>query len=380
MLNEMLIIDLETGGLNVEDGIFEVAILVIRDNKIIDKLHLGVVENVDLIHLGYGQGYEEISTHTESMQLFKDFLCKYAYPLVAHNGSFDRKFLIHYEWIAEDHLFYDTIRAFRLKMPGLFSYSMTTLIDFFDLGIKQQHTALSDVEALFKLLKIINPEIWVPIGQPLNSSNGKGCYRPKNLSSLNTDFEVIKNIFTEKNIVFTGKGPYVRNDLMQLAKKCGADVSSNSITKKTNLLVVGEDAGSKLQKAIDLGIEIMDMSDFFEMTSGVELVPSIQRAPTLATPITTSKSLEPISNAFLNEVISFVPMKVAMAEKLSNLIKLHNGTANTRLSNKTTLLVYQLPSMTTEASYISIEKAKSKNIPTLTLGQFNKFFIDKTTK
>ncbi len=378
-LENMLIIDLETGGLQPENGIFEVAVLAIQNSNIIDKLHLGIVYDPDLIHLGYGAGYELISSNETCIQTFKEFLSKYPYPLVAHNGSFDRKFLLFYEWIPEHYPFFDSVRAFRLKMPGLFSYSLSTLIDFFELEVKLRHTAMADVEVLYQLIQTIQPEIWIPIGEKISSSKG-GKSHSKNLTSLKTEFELIKDIFNGKNIVFTGKGPFVRNDLMQLAKKCGADVSSNSITKKTNLLVVGADAGSKLQKAKDLGIEIMDMADFFEMTSGIE----IEKTLPDSLPVTpnTAVAIEsgPISEAFKNEFISFVPMRAAMAEKLSNLIKQHSGDANTRISKKTTILVYQLSFYSTEDDYASIEKAKSQGIPVYTLGQFNRIYLDRINK
>lgn len=251
MLNEMIIVDLETGGLSPELGIFEVAALAVKNQEVIAKLHIGIVIDSDKINLGYGAGYDEISTNEDCINQFKNFIATYPYPLVAHNGSFDRKFLVYYSWIHEDYPFYDTVRAFRLKIPRLFSYSMTALLDFYNLNITQRHTASTDVEVLWKLIKTIQPDIWIPIGQPLTVTNRKEKNQSKNLSSIQTDFEIIKDIFNGRNIVFTGKGPYVRNDLIQLAKKCGADVTSNSITKKTNLLVVGEGAGSKLQKAID---------------------------------------------------------------------------------------------------------------------------------
>ena len=365
-LDNMLIIDLETGGLQPEEGIYEVAILAIENSKIVDRLHVAIVDNPNEIHKGYGAGYDEISEDENCISIFKEFLMKYPYPLVAHNGSFDRKFLTFYNWISDDYPFYDTIRAFRLKLPGLFSYSMKTLIDFFNLDIEQKHTATADVEVLYDLINRVQPDIWVPIGQSLKKNNSK------NLSSLKTDFEMIKDIFSGKNIVFTGKGPYVRNDLMQLAKKCGADVNSNSITKKTNLLVVGEGAGSKLQKAKNLGIEIMDMADFFEMTSEIEIT------PTSSTNMTNESQI--LSDAFANEFISFVPMRAAMAEKLSNLVKTHSGEANTRLGKKTNMLVYQLSSFASEDDYISINKAKDLGIPVYTLGHFNRIYLERINK
>lgn len=145
--------------------------------------------------------------------------------------------------------------------------------------------------------------------------------------------------------------------------------------------MVGENAGSKLQKAKDLGIEIMDMADFFEMTAGIEIEKdnlSTNDTQIESNPQKTTKEI-PLSDAFHDELISLVPMRAAMAEKISNFIKLHSGKANTKLSKKTTMLVYQLSYLTSEDDYVSINKARDLGIPVYTLGHFNRLFLEKTS-
>ena len=44
-LEKMILIDLETGGLQPENGIYEAALLAIENGKIVDKLHIGIVDN-----------------------------------------------------------------------------------------------------------------------------------------------------------------------------------------------------------------------------------------------------------------------------------------------------------------------------------------------
>ena len=68
--------------------------------------------------------------------------------------------------------------------------------------------------------------------------------------------------FTGKTLVFTGTMPTLsRDEAKALAEALGARVGS-SVSKQTDLVVAGEDAGGKLRKAKELGVEVVDEAEF----------------------------------------------------------------------------------------------------------------------
>lgn len=75
---------------------------------------------------------------------------------------------------------------------------------------------------------------------------------------------VKQGAMTGKKVVLTGSLPTLkRSQAKQLIEDNGGEVS-DSISKTVNLVVAGEDAGSKLAKAQKLGIEIIDESALLE--------------------------------------------------------------------------------------------------------------------
>ena len=60
-----------------------------------------------------------------------------------------------------------------------------------------------------------------------------------------------------KTLVITGTLPTLsREDAKQLIEQAGGKVST-AVSKKTSYLVVGDDAGSKLAKAQELGVPVL---------------------------------------------------------------------------------------------------------------------------
>ena len=91
---------------------------------------------------------------------------------------------------------------------------------------------------------------------------------------MNPQYEInevkTNNIFSGKTVVLTGKlVELTRNEAKEFLEKNGAKVTG-SVTSKTDLVIAGEKAGSKLTKAEQLGIEVINEEQFANMVREVE--------------------------------------------------------------------------------------------------------------
>lgn len=91
--------------------------------------------------------------------------------------------------------------------------------------------------------------------------------------SVNFDQHVsakVASIFTDKNVVLTGTLPTLsRKEASEILTKYGANVVS-SVSKKTDYVLAGAEAGSKLDKAQALGIPIISEEDLLKEVAKYE--------------------------------------------------------------------------------------------------------------
>lgn len=86
--------------------------------------------------------------------------------------------------------------------------------------------------------------------------------------SFNAVKEKKSNVFEGLTFVLTGTLPTMtRDEASELIKERGGKVSG-SVSKKTSYVLAGEEAGSKLTKANDLGITVIDEEAFLKMING----------------------------------------------------------------------------------------------------------------
>ena len=136
------------------------------------------------------------------------------------------------------------------SIEELKSATFDDLISIDDVG---EIVANSIVEYFQDQDNLINIDKLIELGVKINFSNN------------NTE----KNYFTNKTIVLTGTlSAYSRPELSKILLSYGANVAS-SVSKKTDLVIVGTDAGSKLDKAKQLNIEIIDEERLLNLLSNV---------------------------------------------------------------------------------------------------------------
>lgn len=89
-------------------------------------------------------------------------------------------------------------------------------------------------------------------------------------AGVNPVFEKLTTVespLTGKNVVITGSiEGFTRTSAKETAERLGANVQS-AVSKNTDVLIVGEKAGSKLKKAQELGIQIMEADEFIKLAN-----------------------------------------------------------------------------------------------------------------
>ncbi|MEG0380478.1 MAG: helix-hairpin-helix domain-containing protein, partial [Kurthia sp.] len=127
------------------------------------------------------------------------------------------------------------------SMDALMEASKEQLVTIFEIGDKMAESVITyfeneEVRELIERLRHLNVNLYYT-GKKVNT-------------------ESIESVFNGKVIVLTGKlSQLTRTEAQEKIEALGGKVTG-SVSKKTDLVVAGEDAGSKLTKAEQLGIEV----------------------------------------------------------------------------------------------------------------------------
>jgi DNA ligase (NAD+) len=78
--------------------------------------------------------------------------------------------------------------------------------------------------------------------------------------------ETKESKITGKSFVLTGTLSVKREEATEIIEKNGGKVVS-SVSKNTDFVLAGESAGSKLDKAVKLGVKIINEEEFFNLVN-----------------------------------------------------------------------------------------------------------------
>ncbi|OHR52973.1 NAD-dependent DNA ligase LigA [Staphylococcus sp. HMSC061G12] len=141
------------------------------------------------------------------------------------------------------------------NMERLFEVTEEELLEIHDIGDKLATS----------LITYLNNEDIITLIDKLRAKNVNMKYKGIRTSEIESDSE-----FNGLTVVLTGKlHNMTRTEASKWLEAQGAKTTS-SVTKNTDLVIAGEDAGSKLTKAEKLGTEIWSEADFIQKQNEVD--------------------------------------------------------------------------------------------------------------
>ena len=370
-MENMILVDIETGDFDLDSGIYEVALIVVEKGKVVLSEHIAEVEDEDSIYLGMGAGYVQIAHNEYKKEQFRKIISTYNYPVVAHNVSFDRKFLVHYGWLDEDYECYDSVRAIKYANPHLFSYSLGYLLHFYNINRPLTHIALDDVKDLYEVILKANPITWIPLYK----------VSPKKFKTFvkaTANVEGQSTVFQDKRVVFTGASPFPRMLMKEIATKCGAIVTG-SVSSKTDLLISGEQPGSKLNKARELEIEVQTDEWFIDSVSkdlNLETATIARQNVANSTESDTKEISSPFKKVseLKGKVVNIALLPMRIQSKVEDiLVNLMEVARINKGSNgyKVDIIIHA-----DDGDYVLLKKAEELQIETIPLSKFNQMILN----
>ncbi|MCC6475485.1 NAD-dependent DNA ligase LigA, partial [bacterium] len=131
---------------------------------------------------------------------------------------------------------------------------------------KLEVTSVGDLE----VLPDVGPRVALAISEYFASPQWRRIklkLEQAGIALAGTSLKAVSNRLAGKTIVLTGGlNRYTRDEAERLILSHGGRAAS-SVSKKTDYVVAGEGAGSKLEKALSLGIPVLSEEEFAELIS-----------------------------------------------------------------------------------------------------------------
>lgn len=306
-------IDFETANFK-RQSVCSIGLAIVEDFQVVKTVNRLIkptpnyYENINMsIHGITPEMTENEPTFLELWEEIKPYLENQA--VVAHNAAFDfsalRYSLDTYNIEYPNLDYYCTMLLSKKTFPGLINFQLPTICNHLEINNLSHHDALSDAIACANIMIEIGKKYEVnsliELEKKLKFSKGEifpNSYYPfscsvKNSSPRTQLFEIVpettkfdkEHPFYEKRVVFTGAlSKLSRNDAKQIVANIGGIINPDTLSKKTNYLVVGiydynkygeGFKSSKLKKAEEYikegnDLEIISEVEFFKMIHSEE--------------------------------------------------------------------------------------------------------------
>ena len=297
-MRKMFVIDLETTGLSPEsDEVIEIAILLLNLDWTYETILSSFVKPKYLISPFITKLTGISNDMVEGFPDFIDFKNIIGDVLkdsiiVGHNiKSFDLRFIRKLfnddEWEGLDFIVLDTLHEARANIVAT-THKLDYLCSIFDIKSDKTHRAEYDCIRNIELLKVISSigkyksDLLIKMISPTsNVYEDFEIYFDKPTSSMIVATNAMKSIemLNQKNkcdidktllrdftICITGDCEIDRDELIFIINFFGGNVTKG-ITLRTNLLIFGEDYGSKVLKATNKGIPMLSHLYLYDFLS-----------------------------------------------------------------------------------------------------------------
>ncbi|GGD94506.1 DNA ligase [Tsuneonella deserti] len=136
-----------------------------------------------------------------------------------------------------------------------------------------QDAARGDPAALGELTSIegVGPAVVEALGDFFHEEHNRAVWDDllQEVAPPRYEVQTLESAVSGKTVVFTGKLETIsRDEAKAQAERLGAK-AAGSVSAKTDLIVAGPGAGSKLKKAAELGIEVIDEAAWAEIVASV---------------------------------------------------------------------------------------------------------------
>lgn len=272
--DEFVIFDLETTGLKTNKtpvDIVEISAIKVNKNKLKDTEEVDTFTSIVKPWRGGlnpeatainqitqrmidEEGEEMSSVIRQFIEFVGDRL------LIAYNVDFDRWFLqreLRDQGIAKRFEYECALELAREAFPRLKNHKLVTVASHLGIDTSGAHRALNDC------VMAMHVYIWSVTFK--RSGNFKQSVSRSTNSKIDQYGISRKLELVGKSIVFTGTlSTLTRGEAEQLATTSGMDVKS-SVSKKVNFVVQGHGGGQKLERAVELNIDVLTESEFLEL-------------------------------------------------------------------------------------------------------------------